>query len=412
MLVYCGAQDYRPTRIVCFLTLINRTMLENTPFEESVEWGDYTTFRTLYSDNFSQEELDRALGYAAANGRIRMIRDLLAKGANIDSQDDQKRTPINRAAAYSLPRTLHFLLISGANDLIKDAYGKRPLDYVKKSINKVESGNDTNSYENKEILAELRHMKKLLRDPYIMRDEQDLFDQEYFDNSNNSNNSNTNNSNSNNSNSGSSSNNNDNRVVDIPNTTPTNIVGMNLPPNAPSKCFDPVMYNDEANITDNMTTFYIMSAGRKVIQVGCLDNEGLEHYKDDTSLLFFKCKPHVPLTAMNVRPTDVEINDALRKLSFKMNIYVNDRQMQSVKSGKKYILVPTNNEVGTIASYDVVKAGGALVSSDHCGFKYADRIHDIYEVNTAAEGGQRRPHPRRRTISSKRKAIRRTRRVR
>ena len=387
-------------------------MPEDTPFDKSIKDGNYDAFRTLYLGNFSQEELDHALGEATSNGRIRMVRDLLAKGANIDSQtDEDKNTPLRIAAIMALPRTLQFLLMSGANKDIKNRRGLTALNWVERDIDNFEGRVDSNSNVNTEILEGLHHMEELLREPEmvtIMTDERGLLE-EHSDNNSGNSNGNSNNNNSNNTNN--SNNNSGSRVVDIPTTIPMNIAGMNMPTNAPSKCFDPVMYNDDTDITDNMTTFYVMSSGSKVIHVGCLDNEGLGHYKDDTSYLFFKCKQHVPLTAMNVRPTDVEVNNALRKLSFKMSIYVNDSQMQSVKPGKKYILVPTNNEVGAIASYDVVKAGGALVSSDHCGFKYADRIHDIYEVNTAGAGGRRRPRSRR-TIASKRKANRGTRRMR
>ena len=143
------------------------------------------------------------------------------------------------------------------------------------------------------------------------------------------------------------------------------------------KCFDPIMYNN-VNITNDVAVFYIMGAKDKITHIGCYDEETLEKYKTNNDVLYYKCKPRIPITATMIIKNSVE-PVGYRKLNFAFDVYVNSKQLQKVTVGKIYILRKTNVELGQIASYAVIM-GGTAVSAEHCGTKYKDKIYDIREA--------------------------------
>jgi ankyrin repeat protein len=143
------------------------------------------------------------------------------------------------------------------------------------------------------------------------------------------------------------------------------------------KCFDPIMYNN-VNITNDVAVFYIMGTKDKIAHIGCYDADTLERYKTNNDILYFKCKPNIPITATMIIKNSVE-SVAYRKLNFAFDVYVNSKQLQKVTVGKTYILRKTDIQLGQIASYAVIM-GGTAVSAEHCGTKYKDKIYDIREA--------------------------------
>ena len=172
------------------------------------------------------------------------------------------------------------------------------------------------------------------------------------------------------------------------------------PANAPSKCFDPILYSN-TNITKEMVTFYIQDKANKTIAAGCLDEDSLNIYKTSNDYVFYRCKDSVPVGALFIDSKSVH-SEKYRLLNFDRRIYVKDSEARQLKVGNQYILRPTGEPLGRIASYDVVH-GGSAVSSNHCGPADGSIIYKIYQVGEGAVGGRRgrRRHP----IYTKRKRL-------
>lgn len=143
------------------------------------------------------------------------------------------------------------------------------------------------------------------------------------------------------------------------------------------KCFDPIMYNN-IDISSDVAVFYIMGEKDKITHIGCYDEDTLENYKNNNDVLYYKCKPTIPITATMIIKNSVE-PVGYRKLNFAFDIYVNSKQLQNVTIGKTYILRKTNIVLGQIASYHVIM-GGTAVSAEHCGTNYKDKVYDIREA--------------------------------
>ena len=167
-------------------------------------------------------------------------------------------------------------------------------------------------------------------------------------------------------------------------------------------CYNPIMGGNN-NITDDMTTFYILDNTGHIANIACLDAESLDRYKTDNAYVFFRCRDEVPNSAFNIRPTNVFFDDPLRKFNFQFPIYVKDKQAQSLKSGNSYALMPTE-DVGRIASHHVVtEAHPDLVGAEHCGPASGSKLYKIMGF-TGQVGGLRK---RRRKNSTKRRTRRR-----
>jgi hypothetical protein len=110
-----------------------------------------------------------------------------------------------------------------------------------------------------------------------------------------------------------------------------------------------------------------------------LDDDSLNHYLRDDTNVFYKCKPGTPLTSLRIRQGDVHMETPLRVLNFDTRIYVMDSMAQLIQHGHTYILKPTEERIGQIASRDVVN-GGSVVGGDHCQENKTERIYAIEEV--------------------------------
>lgn len=75
-----------------------------------------------------QYVLDDSLLMAAHSGRWDKIADLLSKGANINTKDKARQTPLHYAAKYNLPHVIDRLLEHGADVTAKDKDGESVLE--------------------------------------------------------------------------------------------------------------------------------------------------------------------------------------------------------------------------------------------------------------------------------------------
>lgn len=160
------------------------------------------------------------------------------------------------------------------------------------------------------------------------------------------------------------------------------------PSNAPSKCFNPIE-SGEVNITNDVATFYIQDTNNKTVSTACLDEDSLDIYKTSNDYVFYRCKDTVKNSALFIGENDIHPIE-YRLLNFDRRIYVKDSEAHKLEVGKHYILRPTNEPLGRIASHDVVFGSGMVVSAKHCGPADGSMIYKIYEVNSSPSGGRRK----------------------
>ena len=91
--------------------------------------------------------------------------------------------------------------------------------------------------------------------------------------------------------------------------------------------------------------------------------------------------------AIMISRNQIEAGSSLVRLPLDRNIYVDTLNAKMLQVGKSYVLWPTENTVGRIASKSLLD-GGSAVSADHCQTKFSDSIYEIYEVT--ASGGRRK----------------------
>jgi len=163
------------------------------------------------------------------------------------------------------------------------------------------------------------------------------------------------------------------------------------PTNAPMKCFNPIMA-DEENVSNDMTVFYIAKEDGTIGKASCLDSDSLDTYKTSRDYIFYKCKDSVPVSALHITRNSI-LPDKLRLLNFDFRVYVKDSQAQKLQSGKKYILYP-GEDVGRIVSQNVLD-GGSVVSAVHCGPSDGSKLYTIKEVDETLGGGRRTKRNRR-----------------
>ncbi len=71
-----------------------------------------------------------ALHYAVSKGNVKVIEQLIHKGANINAKDHRKRTPLHNAAKRGKHKALEVLLKNNANITGQDQKGNTPLHYA------------------------------------------------------------------------------------------------------------------------------------------------------------------------------------------------------------------------------------------------------------------------------------------
>ena len=173
------------------------------------------------------------------------------------------------------------------------------------------------------------------------------------------------------------------------------------PLNAPSKCFDPIAYNNNVAINENttkeMAIVYIQDTNNATLTTGCLDEASLEAYKTLDEYVFYRCKDSVPMSSLSITKNSVEPTK-YRLLNFDRRIYVKDSEAQKLEVGKQYILRPTNEPLGRIASHDIIFGSRIAVSAVHCGPADGSMIYKIYEVDGNTTGGRRKTRRRRKVF--------------
>ncbi len=115
------------------------------------------------------------------------------------------------------------------------------------------------------------------------------------------------------------------------------------------------------------------------------------------------------MTSLHVSRNQL-IGTPLRRLELGQKVYVLDSEFQKVKVGKAYVLEPTTNTIGRIASDNMIRTG-AVVSADHCQTVFTDPIYSISEIS-GTTGGKRRVRRVTRVNRKKRQMKKKTRRNR
>lgn len=165
-----------------------------------------------------------------------------------------------------------------------------------------------------------------------------------------------------------------------------------VPNGAHTTCFDPIMHNDVA-ISDEYATFFIQKESGELLHIGCLDADSLTQFMSN-DYLFFRCKDHVPLGSLHIAHNDVEL-ERIRRFALAFDVYVLDAQARQVRVGNKYVLKPSSQVLGRIASKQVVERGNVYSGDVHCGPPYDDRIYTIHKVGGV--GGKRKSKSKRKT---------------
>lgn len=166
------------------------------------------------------------------------------------------------------------------------------------------------------------------------------------------------------------------------NDPPLNVI--NRLNNIPRTCFDPIEYNN-VNISRNRTTFHILNSSDKVAFSACLDAASIYKYISDNAYLFYRCKETTPISSLSITRNSVH-PEKYRMLGFQQRIYVKDKDIKSVITGKEYILTPIE-PIGRLASHSVI-SGGNVVSALHCGPADGSMLYSIKQMRNT-NGGKR-----------------------
>jgi ankyrin repeat protein len=73
---------------------------------------------------------------AATYGRFQLVELLIDRGASMDAQDDQGRTPLHCAAANKHGDIARFLIASGCDHTLADSEGKKGAEVAPKPLKK------------------------------------------------------------------------------------------------------------------------------------------------------------------------------------------------------------------------------------------------------------------------------------
>lgn len=135
------------------------------------------TYSSKNSVNLPDKQGNSALYYASSKALIPLIQILLEHRPNVNIQNDRGLTPLHGAVLSSLIntspeknnlllKTIQCLKDFKANPTIKDNYDKRPLDYVYKSIENLDTYRSQTIHNKHNELTEVYYeMEKLLKHP-------------------------------------------------------------------------------------------------------------------------------------------------------------------------------------------------------------------------------------------------------
>lgn len=169
-----------------------------------------------------------------------------------------------------------------------------------------------------------------------------------------------------------------------------NYTNTSLNTSAVKQCFDPLLAN-EKNIIHEDAVLYILNKQNKIIRTICIDEDSYNGILVNDANIFYQCKPSVPQGSLYI-PPDAVLPTRLRKIAIDIIIYVYENQAKQIQLGRKYVLIPTQEKVGRIASYATVR-GNSVVSAEHCQNNYNnDYIYDIQEYTepVTTVGGKRK----------------------
>jgi ankyrin repeat protein len=110
-------------------TFTKNLFQQQAPSPEAAFWADYLLSAVLDDRRnlaaalltdvpdtvFHRKSLNNALMAAASRGRFELIRELIAKGANVNSRNRQGKTPLMKAASLGRVQTIELLIEAGAN---------------------------------------------------------------------------------------------------------------------------------------------------------------------------------------------------------------------------------------------------------------------------------------------------------
>ena len=373
-----------------------RTKDGNTPLIEASYFGNYTIVSYLLDHdadpNVANSSGETPLSVACASNdtdNISIVHILLNRNADPNMQENNGRTPLHIASENGSEDIVDLLLENNANPNIQNNDGETPLliacknGFDKIIVSLLEHNANPNIEDNNGETplfvaskdGSLRRLTLLIKKratiTHKILNSLNEFTPEiqaYL------------------------------RVIFKVSTDRTPLNSNSKPVNAPSKCFDPVMYSN-TNISNEVATFYIQNEKNQTISTGCLDEDSLKSYKTMENYVFYRCKDSTPVSALYINPVSVN-TDMYRLLNFDRRIYVKDVEFQQVEVGKQYILRPTGEPLGRIASRSVV-LGGSAVSSNHCGPADGSIIYKLYQVGEGAVGGRRRKTRRYRGLRKK-----------
>lgn len=147
------------------------------------------------------------------------------------------------------------------------------------------------------------------------------------------------------------------------------------------QCFDPYMVMDE-DITADMAVLHVYTPEkRKVTTSICVGEEAFEAFFKGKDNLAYRCKPHVPKTAIMIPPNNVD-HSLIRKVAANVVVYMYESEARKIKMGKQYVLKPIKETVGRLASRNVV-LGGSVVSDAHCQHELSDPMYEVLEYRPA-----------------------------
>lgn len=99
--------------------------------DKKKEGGELAKLAKFYKlKDTSQPELEKGLRRAAASNNVEDLKKFIDAQVNVNAQDSKlKKTALHWAVEKNAPACVFILQVSGADDTIKDAFGKRPGDF-------------------------------------------------------------------------------------------------------------------------------------------------------------------------------------------------------------------------------------------------------------------------------------------
>ena len=123
-----GGLDFAKTLIEKGADVNAKTSNNLTPLYYAVAENDKDLFVLLKSKGAKEDSSKNLLDYAKTT---EMAEYIVSKGANVNSADENKMTPLHKAAMYDNKEMVEFLLKKGANVNPQNKIGYTPLDSAK-----------------------------------------------------------------------------------------------------------------------------------------------------------------------------------------------------------------------------------------------------------------------------------------